>query len=242
MAIEIGTIEGVFRYPVKSMRGERLEAATLGLYGIEGDRRFALRRLDARGGMPWLTASKLPELVLYTPLRGSGEPDDAPPTHVRTPEGRELALYDDTLAADVARRCGTDVQMMQLRHGIFDEAVVSVIAADTVREIARLSETAADVRRFRPNVLVRSHRASAFEEDEWVGGVLTFGEGPDAPTVAVTTRDLRCTMLNIEPDTATLAPSIMKAVVRVNDNHAGVYATVTRPGRIAVGQRIVLHR
>jgi hypothetical protein len=54
------------------------------------------------------------------------------------------------------------------------------------------------VRRFRPNVLLRSSRAVPFEEDEWVGGVLTFGD--DGPAVSVTMRDVRCVMLNLDPD------------------------------------------
>jgi uncharacterized protein YcbX len=55
--------------------------------------------------------------------------------------------------------------MMQFNHGIFDEASISVIASDTVREIGRLAGRSADVRRFRPNIVVRSKRAVPFEED-----------------------------------------------------------------------------
>jgi uncharacterized protein YcbX len=70
MAIEIGHVEAIFRYPVKSMGGERLDAANLGWHGLDGDRRLAFRRIDDRSGFPWLTASKLPELLLFAPLRG----------------------------------------------------------------------------------------------------------------------------------------------------------------------------
>ena len=72
MPIEIGQIEGIFRYPVKSMRGGPLDAATLGWHGLDGDRRLAFRRLDERGGFPWLTATKLPDLILFTPQRRDG--------------------------------------------------------------------------------------------------------------------------------------------------------------------------
>jgi hypothetical protein len=233
MAVEIGQIEAIFRYPVKSMRGERLDAAALGWYGLDGDRRFALRRLAERGGMPWLTASKLPELLLFTPRL---------PDHVLTPEGDELPLLGDALAAEIGRRYGAPVEMMQLGHGIFDETPVSVITSETAREICRLGGTGDDVRRFRPNLVVRSASPVPFEEDQWVGGVLTFGDADDAPAVAVTMRDLRCAMVNYDPDSAVGAPEVMKAVVRVNDNHAGVYGTVTRTGRLEVGQRVVLHR
>src|SRR5829696_6744190 len=119
MPIEIGHVEAIFRYPVKSMGGEPLAAATLGWHGLEGDRRLALRRMDDRSGFPWLTAGKLPDLLLFSPQRRreNGDQGDLP-THVRTPEGEELPVFSGDLAAEVGRRYGTPVQMMQLRHGI----------------------------------------------------------------------------------------------------------------------------
>jgi uncharacterized protein YcbX len=238
----LGHIEAIFRYPVKSMRGEPLDAATLGWHGLDGDRRLALRRLDERGGFPWLTATKLPDLVRFTPLRRDDVHGEALPTHVRTPEGEELSLYGEALAAEVERRCGVPVETMQLNHGTFDEATLSVIATETVREICRLAGKSADVRRFRPNILVRCHRAVPFEEDQWVGGVLAFGEADDAPAVTVTMRDIRCAMVNFDPDGASPAYEMLKAVVGANQNTAGIYGTITRIGRLAVGQTVVLHR
>src|SRR5580700_5587557 len=120
MCIEIGHVEALFRYPVKSMRGEQLDAANLGWHGIEGDRRLAFRRTEDRSGFPWLTASKLPELVLFTPRRCEEETpkDEILPTHVRTPEGQEMPVFSSELATEVGRRFGAPVQMMQLKHGI----------------------------------------------------------------------------------------------------------------------------
>jgi len=156
MLIEIGHVEAIFRYPVKSMGGERLEIANLGWHGLDGDRRLAFRRIEDRSGFPWLTAGKLPDLVLFTPLhRGEGaesaQGDDLP-THIRTPDGEEMPVFGEDLAAEVGRRYGAPVQMMRLKHGIFDEASISVIASDTVREIGRLAGRSVDVRRFRPNI------------------------------------------------------------------------------------------
>lgn len=235
MLIEIGQVEAIFRYPVKSMGGERLEIAEMGWHGIEGDRRFALRRVEDRGGFPFLTAGRLPELVLFAPRGGQ------PPTHVRTPEGEEMPIISVELAAEIGRRHGAPVEMMQFKHGLFDDACISVIASETVGEISRLAGVSADARRFRPNILVRLKGPGAFQEDEWVGGALSFGDGEDAPAIAVTMRDVRCGMVNIDPDSATLAPDVLKAVVRANENNAGVYGTVTRIGRVAVGQSIFLH-
>ena len=240
MPTEIGKVEAIFRYPVKSMSGEPLEAANLGWHGLEGDRRFAFRRLEDRSGFPWLSAGKLADLVRFQPCRRDDADGAELPTHVRTPDGEKLPVFAEELAAEVERRYGAPVQMLQLKHGIFDEASISVIASATVDEIARLAGVSPDVRRFRPNVLVRSLRSIPFEEDEWVGGVLSFGQGHDAPAVAVTMRDERCAMVNLDPDSARPNPEVLKAVVRSNQNHAGVYGVVTRIGRLAIGQPVFL--
>jgi uncharacterized protein YcbX len=237
MLIEIGQVDAIFRYPVKSMGGERLDAAMLGWHGLDGDRRLAFRRMDDHSGFPWLSASKLPDLLLFAPHREDGA---NLPTHIRTPDGEAMPVFGEDLAAEVGRRYGAPVQMMQLNHGIFDEASLSVIASDTVREIARLAGQSPDVRRFRPNVVVRSLRSVPFQEDEWLGGVLSFGEGDDAPAITVTMRDVRCSMVNLDPDSANPAPEVLKAVVRANQNNAGIYGSVTRIGRLAVGQPIFL--
>lgn len=247
MVIEIGQVEAIFRYPVKSMGGEPLKTVNLGWHGLDGDRRLALRRINDRSGFPWLTASKLPDLILFTPLRReSDEHEDGDhgnlPTHIRTPNGEVLPAFGDDLAAEVGCRYGAPVEMMQMKHGVFDDASLSVIASGTVSEIARLAGLSPDVRRFRPNVVVRLLQPAPFQEDEWVGGTLSFGKkDDDAPTIAVTMHDVRCAMVNLDPDTASPAPEMLKAVVRANQNNAGIYGTVTRTGQLAVGQAVFLH-
>jgi len=150
-----------------------------------------------------------------------------------------MPVFGEELAAEVGRRYGAPVEMMQLRQGIFDDASISVIASDTICEIARLAGQTADVRRFRPNIVVRLLRAVPFQEDEWLGGVLLFGEGDDAPAITVTMHDVRCSVVNLDPDSATPAPEVLKAIVRANQNNAGIYGAVTRIGRLAVGQTIL---
>jgi uncharacterized protein YcbX len=239
MSIEIGHVEALYRYPVKSMAGERVESAILGWHGIEGDRRLALRRTQERGGFPWLTATSLPELLLFTPVRnGSGAGDL--PTHVRTPQGKELEVFGPELADEIERRHGAPVQMTHLRGGIFDDATISVITTETVAEIARLSGSPPDVRRFRPNVVIRLLRPQTFQEDDWLGKVLLFGEPGEGPRVSVTMRDARCPMVNFQPDSGHSNPEILKSIVSANQNHAGVYGTVIRTGPLAAGQSIRL--
>jgi hypothetical protein len=80
-----------------------------------------------------------------------------------------------------------------------------------------------------------------FQEDEWIGSALSFGEGDEAPSVAVTMPDVRCSMINLDPDTARPAPEMLRAVVRANQNKAGAYGTVRRTGGLAEGQPVLLH-
>ena len=237
--MHIGHVREIVRYPVKSMAGVPTEAAELGWHGLDGDRRFAFRRIEDDGDFPWLSASRLPELLLYQPVgldHNGGEPI---PTDVRTPSGAQLQLRSAELDAEISERFGSPVELMHLKHGIFDEAVISVISLATIAGIARAAGMEdLDRRRFRANIVLETERSEPFLEDEWIGGTLVFGAGAQPPAVSVTTPDLRCVMVNLDPETAVKDSRVMKTVVRLNQNNAGVYATVVRRGTIHVGDPV----
>jgi uncharacterized protein YcbX len=237
--MEVGRISCIFRYPVKSMAGESLDIARLGWHGIEGDRRFAFRRLTDKSNFPWLTASKLPELILYKPF-GLDSNNELLPTHVRAPDGHEYELQSNELREEISSRYGSDVELMNLKSGIFDEASISVITSSSVRCIERESGREIDLRRFRPNVVIESDSAEPFEEDRWVGQTLVFGEGDDCAAVKVYMKDERCRMVNLDPDTAERDVQVMRTVARLNKNYAGGYGTVVRAGELHVGQVVTL--
>jgi uncharacterized protein YcbX len=245
--MEIGRISAIFRYPVKSMAGELLDVARLSWHGIEGDRRLAFRRLTDKSGFPWLSASQLPELLLYKPVRldnnANSKDGELLPTHVCTPDGKEYELRSEELREEVSSRYGSDVELMNLKHGIFDESPISVISLGTVHGIARESGRGVDLcdlRRFRPNVVIETNSAEPFAEDKWVGGELRFGEENSGAAIGVTMRDERCVMVNLDPDTAERNSEVMKTVVRMNENYAGVYGTVVRAGELRVGHVVTL--
>ena len=237
---QVGRINAIFRYPVKSMAGELLDAARLGWHGIDGDRRLAFRRLNDKSGFPWLTASKLPQLLRYQPFGRDGHHAEPLPTHVRTPDGKEYELRSHELREDVSNRYGSEVELMNLKQGIFDEASVSVISLSTVTGIERECGRELDIRRFRPNLVIETDSVEPFAEDIWVGRNLMFGEGDSAAAVRVTLKDERCVMVNLDPDTAESDARVMKTVVRLNENYAGVYGTVVRAGELRVGQVVTL--
>jgi uncharacterized protein YcbX len=129
---------------------------------------------------------------------------------------------------------------MNLKHGIFDEACLSVISLGTVHSVEREAGRDVDLRRFRPNVVIETNNAEPFEEDRWVGRTLMFGQESNGSALRVTMRDERCVMVNLDPDTAERDSKVMKAVIRLNENYAGVYGTVVGAGELRVGQVVAL--
>jgi uncharacterized protein YcbX len=238
--MELGRIAAIFRYPVKSMAGESLEVARLGWHGIEGDRRLAVRALNDQGEFPWLSASRLPQLLTYKPFGFDSNSRELLPTHVRTPDGKEYELRSDELRREISSRYGSEVELMNLKHGIFDEACISVISLATVHGVERESAREVDLRRFRPNVVIETNNTEPFMEDKWVGRTLIFGEENSAAAIGVTMKDERCVMVNLDPDTAEKDSEVMKTIVRLNGNYAGVYGTVVRAGELRVGQVVRL--
>lgn len=236
---EIGRIREIYRYPVKSMAGARLDSVSLGWHGIEGDRRLAFVRRDVHNDYPFLSASKLSSLITYKPLAAEGE---KLPTIVRTPAGEELEIRGESLRAELAKAYGGPVELMELRTGIFDEACVSIITCAAIDSVSTAAGVPSDARRFRPNFVIEGISGQPFPEDEWIGEIIRFGEGAAAPEVSVTRRDIRCSMINLDPVTAAQDPRMMKAAVRLNENCAGVYATVIRTGTVAVGDKVFVVR
>ena len=237
----IGHVRELVRYPIKSMAGTPAESAFLGWHGLDGDRRFAFRRIGDQSGFPWLSASRLQELLLYRPSRLDESTGEPLPTHVRTPSGAEVELHSKALENEIAERFRNPVEMMQLKHGIFDDASVSVISRTTIATICREAGVELDTRRFRANIVLETDDAEPFDEDTWVGGRLVFGGAEAGAAVSVTARDVRCMMINLDPDTAKQEDGrVLKSVVRMNANNAGVYGTVVQTGQLHVGQAVSL--
>lgn len=240
MINEIGHISELVRYPVKSMAGAATESAFLGWHGLDGDRRLAFRRIGDDSGFPWVTASRVAELLLYHPTgldESTGEPL---PTHVHTPSGRRVELRSEELHNELAELFGNRVELMKLKHGIFDEAPVSLISLSTIAGIGREIGVDLDRRRFRANIVLETHGREAFLDDGWVGGTIQIGINEPRPAIHVTMRDVRCMMINLDPDTAIQDARVMRTVVQLNKNNAGVYGAVVQTGTIKVGDPVSL--
>jgi len=232
----VGRVVALYRHPIKSMAAQPLASATIDHYGIAGDRRFALKRRGDLSGFPWLSASKLPPMIRYTVCCETGDTPSRTRMHLHAPDGDFISCDGDEITCHFAEAHGVDVELAHLRQGIFDLAGISVITTQTLASIDNMLSMPMDARRFRPNIVIDADGAGGgFPEDAWVDASLAFGNASNGPRVAVTERDERCAMINLDPDTGRSDPNVLRTVVRERENYAGVYAVPTRGGAVAVG-------
>ena len=223
--VRIGTIHALFRFPVKGMAGERLDQATVGWHGIEGDRRYAFVQSDDRSDFPWLTMRQVPALTRYVP-NGDG---------VRTPDGRVLDLRSQELVDELAAAHGGPVHLHRNARGLFDAFPVSVMSLQTVAALSEAVGRELEPLRFRQTLVV-DVPGEPFPEDAWIGRTVAFGD----VHVRLDVRDSRCMVVNFDPHTAERDPSVLRAIVARRDQCLGVYGSVVRPGVLRAGDPIEL--
>jgi uncharacterized protein YcbX len=212
-------VEQLWRFPVKSMAGEPLEEADVYWHGIRGDRRYALVQPElTHSDFPWLTIRERAEFVGYEPRLLTPEKPDASRVSIRTPDGDELDM--DELASRF------QAHAIKLNRGAFDTAPLSLISLGTVGDL--------DPRRFRMNLVVDT--PGDHPEDAWIGHTLRLG----GARIRVDRPDSRCVIITTDPDTGERDPSILKELGRTHDACAGVYCSVIEPGRIAVGDEVIV--
>src|SRR5579864_1207287 len=124
----LGVIRRLARYPVKSMRGEALPAATLTLQGVAEDRRYAFVQAASRSEFPWLTARELPEMLCYhTSVEGAGTKDVA--VTVTGPTGEKWPVGSEELRRALEAHSGRALFLLRDYRGSYDAAPVSLISS-----------------------------------------------------------------------------------------------------------------
>lgn len=207
-------------------------------HGLAGDRRYAFVREGNTSRFPWLTGREVPQLLRYRPHFGVNDDPGSGPLRVQTPDGVDLAIEDSLLRNELAARYGAPVQLLQSSRGIPDSAAVSIIGVATVRELGERIGTNLDPIRFRPNVLIETVGDRPFEEEEWLGGLLVFGNREDSARIRANRKDPRCMMVNLDPDEATQNPAVLRQIARDRATCAGLYASVEGIGTIRVGDTV----
>jgi uncharacterized protein YcbX len=116
IGMTIGQVAELWRYPVKSLGGERLEDAQLGERGVLGDRLWAVRDL---GRDVTASARQLPVLLTATarypgPVPSDAGPGNVPEVEITFPDGTVLSSSDDGVHAKLSELAGRDVRLTAL--------------------------------------------------------------------------------------------------------------------------------
>ncbi|MBL1083468.1 MOSC domain-containing protein [Streptomyces actinomycinicus] len=237
MSKVLGTIERIWRYPIKSTGGELLSEAAIDARGVAGDRLYAVRDAEGKFGSGKSTRRfrRMPGLLRLR-SRYPGElvtqmPELLDPDGVPVPDPTDyLRRYLDRNDIEVARE-GT------VSH--FDELPLSLLTTATLDWVrAAVPGVPVDERRFRPNLLVRTPPGTPpFVEDEWFNSTARIG---DTLRIRLERSSERCVMTNAAQQDLPHSPLILQAIARAHDMRLDVLATVTHSGRVRIGDTIEL--
>lgn len=241
---QIGTVQSLWRFPVKSMGGEAIEGAFVSFAGLVGDRCFALFDREAKPGRDLLTAREHPALLHYAARAAAGQwsenelhPEIGPDSiEIVTPQG-EVISPGEPLIERLCAETGRDLRVRCSERGMVDAFPLSIISESTVSQLSEECGSKLDSLRFRANLTVAWADPTPFYEDTLVGRSLRIGE---QLTVQIVKRDGRCKIVNLCPETAAEDPSVLRAIGQNHEGFTGVYAAVLREGAIHPGDPIQL--
>jgi len=256
----IGKVDSLWRYPVKSMRGEELDEAFASFAGFYGDRLFAFKSSASAKGFPYFTAREQTKLLQYRPRFRcpdkaarpinlvEAEAMGANPVSadrselmvdVETPGGATLAIDDpaliDMLRADVDEK--HELTLMRSDRAMTDCRPFSMFSLQSAQQLSDETGVQVDKRRFRANVFVDLTSAQGFGENDFVGRSLRIGP---KVVVMILERDPRCMMITLDPDTGEKNPAILKKVAQAHNGMAGVYGAVMVEGMLHKGDSVEL--
>jgi len=258
----VGKVDSLWRYPVKSMRGQELDESFVGYSGVYGDRLFAFKSAASPRGFPYLTGREQQEMLRYHPRFRDPEKAAQPPNlteakaitpgltalhadpadlgvEVETPSGEILAIDDSALTRMLGEGI-SDAHTLTLLHSdraMTDCRPVSLFAIQTAQQLGRELGVAADPRRFRANIYLDLSSVGGFAEDAFVGRSLRIGS---KAVISILERDPRCKMITLDPDTGESNPTFLRKVVQAHDGMAGVYGAVLVEGTLRKGDTVSL--
>ena len=281
------TVTGLWRYPVKSMMGEPLDATQLTARGVVGDRSWATRDEVRRG----IRGAKKIGALMQFAARYASEPvgDGAIADAIITlPDGREVRTDDPDVSAVLSKALDHEVTLWPLvdpeenlehyRRGpweadvmgelrgifgrdsdselpdlsgmppeiaefesppgtYFDAYPLLLVTEESLSTLARVAPLSrVDVRRFRPNIVVRTGSDEPFPEQTWIRRRMDIG----AAELEIVTPCPRCVMITRPFADLPEDRSLVKTVVREANHNVGVYARVARPGAVGAGDEAIL--
>jgi len=217
----VASVVEIWRYPVKSMAGERLDSCTITGLGLDGDRDWAfIESTEPRVGK-FFNIKQHSGLMRYQARLVGGKLEVTAPDGTRSDVDGALntLLGESSRVVNVRNQAGVN----------FDDAPVLIVNLASVEAFSLEAGMPVDHRRFRANLYVDGLEPE--EELRWLGRRIKAGEAE----LEVIERCVRCVVVNHDPETTETAPRLLELLVERHDKCMGMYCKVTRPGRVAVG-------
>ncbi len=256
--VRVGTVSAIWRYPVRSLRGEALAETAVSELGLPGDRAHAV--IAAEDGHV-AAAAKEPRTwagLLGFEARLAGDASAhgaAPPVELRHESGEVLRSDAADFDARFSTLLGREAHLWAgdcrgalshaARHGQGEQGVPEPPYPSAPLHLLTTSSLAAakahhpdgcfEPVRFRPNLVVDTGEAPVFAEAGWVGGRLHVG---DAVTLHVFKECERCVLTTLAQDGLPKDTQVLKTVTTHNGTNMGIYCAVPRPGTIRVGDAV----
>jgi len=256
--VKIGTIESVWRYPVKSMRGEEVNDIYVAYTGLMGDRLYAISSSTEAPEYPWHTYHVQEEFILNHPLFRKREntlkPADLEATYaemlnppypladnfaveVELPSG-EVFDIDDPLFLDSLRdESDGNLTLRYSQKNFVDGSPISLLSLQTLAQLGQETNMTLDKRRFRANFYVNWDSDRGFYENELLGQKLRIGA---ALEIMILDPIHRCKSITIDPDTAETSPKLLRHIARRHEGMAAVSTAVLREGTVKANDEIHL--
>ncbi len=261
------TVGSLHRFPVKSMMGEDLESALVTERGLAGDRAYALVEPETNRIGTAKIPRKWGELF-QCHARYDGEPieEGLLAAEITLPDGSRISTDASDVDATFTRLLSRDVKLVSGAHeglklestalgkvpesdddptvdfpvinGFFDAAAVHLLTTSSLRCLSALNpEGRFEARRFRPNIVVDTPEDDGFLENDWVGKVLAIGSDV---RLQVFSPAIRCVVTTHAQGDLPQDASILETAAEHNNANVGIYAMVQQPGRIRVGDPVVV--
>jgi uncharacterized protein YcbX len=267
MRTELGTVAAIWRFPIKSVMGESLNAAEVTADGLAGDRAYALADEDGHIGTAKIPRKWGPLYSSRARYLAEPGPGELAPAELTLPEGERLMTSAPDIDGRLSDLVGRPVRLITEKpeglklespplglvpegddgptmdfpvvNGFFDLGAMHLLTTATLARLRELSpETRFEPRRFRPNVVVETPEGvEGFAENDWPGKILAIG---DEVLIKVTMPTIRCVVTTLAQDDLPRDPAVLKTAAQHNSANVGVYAMVERGGRIRRGDRITI--
>ncbi|MCP2015162.1 uncharacterized protein YcbX [Deinococcus sp. HSC-46F16] len=232
MTTTVGQVVELFRYPIKSIGGERLTSAEINRRGLVGDRFWAVEDEEGKFGSGKTTRRfrRMEGLLEFRAFLRDGP--DVP--MLALPDGAEVLATSPEATAALRERTGQQVAVTAEREvSHFDEGALHLLTTSALGRLAQVHGAPVDVRRLRNNITLDTSPAQGHLEEEWVGRHLALGE---ELIVEIAYLMPRCVMVNMAQHDLPEDNRVLKSISEINpDVCLGAFAQVVQPGIVRLG-------